>query len=108
VALRKITAGGLFIAAATLAVCSSSPSPQARATAEACDVLAGHAETKQIEMAATEGLISGNGELPPDATQLQKDLALASRKDDGVPALLDIDKMAGRRRQLGSRIAKGW
>jgi hypothetical protein len=47
VGLRKITTGGLFVAAATLAACSSSPSPQARATAEACGVFAGHAGTNR-------------------------------------------------------------
>ena len=108
VELRKITAGGLFIAAATLTACSSSSSPQARATAEACGVFAGRAETKQIEMAASVGQRSGDAELRLEATQLQKDLALAIRKNEGVHALLDIHNLAARCRQLGFRVANGW
>lgn len=99
---------GVLIAAASLAGCSSSPSHQAAATAEACGIFAGHAGTKQFEMAATDGQRSGDTELRREAMKLQKDLALAIRKDEGVPALVDINSMAGRCRQLGFRIAKGW
>lgn len=103
---------GLSVAVLALLVlgaCSSSSTDsQNRATAEACGVFSGHAETKQIEMAATQGQRSGNGELRREATQLVRDLALANNDVNDVPALLDVHNMAQLCGKLGFRIAQGW
>jgi hypothetical protein len=89
-----------------LAACStSSPKPQVRATAEACGVFSGHAETKQLQMAASEGQRSGDAKLALEARQLGEDMA---QPDEATSALVAMHNMAGRCGELGFRIAPGW
>jgi hypothetical protein len=95
---------GLLLAACS----SSSPGPQAQATAAACSVFSRHAETKQIETAATEGQRSGDSDLRREAAQLQRDLASANQTGDGLPWSLDVLNMANRCGKLGFHIAQGW
>jgi hypothetical protein len=103
---RRVAIGGLLMAVTALAACSTSPpSPQARATAEACSVFSGHADTSEIEMAAIEGQRSGDGDLAQAATQLRKNLAQAY---PGVSALVEVKDMAERCDKLGFHIAQGW
>lgn len=97
--VRNLAVVAVLASVLALAACATStPSPQARATAEACSIFFHHYELKQIEMAATVGQRSGDAELAREAAQLQKDLA---KPYVGAPALVDVVKMTDRCRQLG-------
>jgi len=97
--VRNLAVVAVLASVLALAACATStPSPQARATAEACSIFFHHYELKQIEMAATVAQRSGDAELAREAAQLQKDLA---KPYVGAPALVDVVKMTDRCRQLG-------
>lgn len=83
-----------------LAGCSSSPSVQARALAETCNVFKSHYANEQIEMAATWGQRSGDAELAREAASLQMDLRNPNEK--GVSAIIEVYKMTERCIQLGA------
>jgi hypothetical protein len=108
IAVRRLVVAVLVFGLLSSACSSARPSPQARATAETCGVFSGHAETKQIEMAATEGQRSGDGVLRLEARQLQSDLALATQRNEAIPWAIDIHKMALRCGTLGFHVAQGW
>jgi hypothetical protein len=82
-----------------LAGCSSSPSAQARALAETCNVFKSHYTLKQIEMSATWGQKSGDAEIAREAERLQTDLR---EPQGGVSAAVEVFMMTERCIQLGA------
>jgi hypothetical protein len=74
------------------------PSAQTRALAETCNVFKSHYGTQQVKMIAVSGQRTGDNQLAKDAARLQTDM----RKQEGVPSLLDLVKIAERCNQLGA------